>query len=97
MIGWILQVLVGSWSHLIPALGPGDPVVRAGRRAVLGRGAVLRFTGLNVGILLAWVGVATDARMLIAAGGLAIALALAGAIGLAATAAHGRPRVAATY
>ena len=24
-IGWVLQVLLGSWSHLIPSIGPGDP------------------------------------------------------------------------
>ncbi|MEZ0241545.1 MAG: hypothetical protein ACAH65_12185 [Chloroflexota bacterium] len=97
VIGWVLQVLVGSWSHLIPALGPGDPAARATRRRLLGQGATVRFGGLNVGILLAWIGVAVDAPMLLGVGALAIGLALAGGVGLAATAAHGRPRAVATY
>ena len=36
-IGWVGQVLVGSWSHLLPAIGPGDPLAHARQRSILGR------------------------------------------------------------
>jgi nitrite reductase (NO-forming) len=49
-LGWVVQVLVGSWSHLIPAIGPGDAAVHARQRAILGWGAGARLVALNVGV-----------------------------------------------
>ncbi len=69
VIGWVLQVLVGSWSHLIPALGPGDPLARAVRRDRLGRAAAIRLAAFNAGVLLAWVGLAAGLPMIAASGG----------------------------
>jgi nitrite reductase (NO-forming) len=90
VVGWVLQVLVGSWSHLIPALGPGEPATRARRRELLSHGAMARLTVLNAGILAAWLGLWLEAPALLLGGSLAVGLALGASVGLAAAAAHGR-------
>lgn len=73
-IGWVAQVLVGAWSHLVPAIGPGDPPAHARARDILGRGASARVVALNLGV-----------AFLVAGGALAwspaIAIGLALAIG----------------
>lgn len=100
-IGFVGQVLVGSWSHLIPAIGPGDQAAHARQRRILGRLAVTRSTALNVGALLAASGVAlADVAPMVQqpliGSGLAIAGAsLASAVMLLAAAAWtGRPEPA---
>ena len=55
-IGWVVQVLIGSWSHLLPAIGPGDPIAHARQRSILGRAATARVLALNVGAALATLG-----------------------------------------
>ncbi len=55
-IGWIVQVIVASWTHLLPSVGPGGPVEHARQRVVLGRLATLRLVGLNTGTALVWAG-----------------------------------------
>jgi nitrite reductase (NO-forming) len=55
-IGWVAQVLIGSWTHLLPAIGPGGPVLHARRRVILGRLATPRLLALNGGALLAAIG-----------------------------------------
>lgn len=57
VLGWVVQVLIGSWSHLLPAIGPGGPAEHARQRALLGRGATARLIALNGGAALATVGV----------------------------------------
>lgn len=81
-IGWVAQVLIGSWSHLVPAIGPGDPVAHARQRAVLGWAGPARVAGLNLGVGLLTVGVAIDSIELSVAG--AVATVLAGVIALGA-------------
>jgi nitrite reductase (NO-forming) len=49
VIGWALQALVGSWSHLLPSVGPGDPARHAAQRRELGRWATTRLVAWNVG------------------------------------------------
>lgn len=48
-LGWIAQVLMASWTHLLPSIGPGGPVEHARQRIVLGRVATPRLVALNVG------------------------------------------------
>jgi nitrite reductase (NO-forming) len=55
-IGFVGQVLVGSWSHLVPAIGPGDQAAHARQRHALGRLAMARIAALDSGALLATVG-----------------------------------------
>jgi nitrite reductase (NO-forming) len=64
-VGWVVQVLIGAWSHLLPSIGPGDMTTHADQRARLGRLATGRVIALNlgvalvtVGVLLAWTGAA---------------------------------------
>ena len=33
--GWALQILVAAWTHLLPAVGPGDMAVKARQRDLL--------------------------------------------------------------
>lgn len=73
-IGWVGQVLIGSWSHLLPAIGPGDPLAHARQRTLLGTGAAARVVALNAGVAVATAGIAADAGAATAVG-----LALAGA------------------
>jgi nitrite reductase (NO-forming) len=52
IIGWVVQVLIGAWSHLLPAIGPGGMAAHARQRTLLARAAVPRLVALNVGVLL---------------------------------------------
>lgn len=49
-IGWVGQVLVGAWSHLLPAVGPGSPERHAGQRRALGLGGTVRLALVNGGV-----------------------------------------------
>ena len=51
-IGWVVQVLIGAWSHLLPSIGPGDMAAHADQRARLGRAAIGRVIALNLGVAL---------------------------------------------
>jgi nitrite reductase (NO-forming) len=85
-LGWLAQVLVGSWSHLVPAIGPGDPMAHARQRAILGTAATARLVALNGGVALATVGLAGDLPQATAAG-LALAItAVVAALGTLAVA-----------
>lgn len=56
-IGFVGQVLIGSWSHIVPAIGPGDAATHARQRAVLGRAATARLVATNGGT--AMIGIAS--------------------------------------
>ena len=68
VLGWLVQVLVGSWTHLVPAIGPGDLARHAAQRAVLGRWATARVLLLNGGIVLVAAGQLTGSSALTVAG-----------------------------
>jgi nitrite reductase (NO-forming) len=93
-IGWVVQVLIGSWTHLLPSIGPGGPREHAVQREVLGRAATPRLVALNAGtalLALGWplgLAVATGAGALLAAG------AVVASVGLAASALRVRARPA---
>jgi nitrite reductase (NO-forming) len=55
-VGWVVQVLIGAWSHLLPSIGPGDMAAHADQRAGLGRGAIGRVVVLNLGVVLVTLG-----------------------------------------
>jgi hypothetical protein len=85
-IGWVAQVLVASWTHLLPSIGPGGPVQHARQRVILGRVATVRLVSLNVGVmLLAWAW-PTGQGGPAAAGAALVGAALAVSVGLAAAA-----------
>jgi nitrite reductase (NO-forming) len=56
LIGGIAQILVGAMSHLLPAIGPGDPLRHAWQRRLLGRAATVRLGAINVGAALVTIG-----------------------------------------
>lgn len=71
IIGWVLQALVGAWSHLLPSVGPGDAARHALQRYELARGATVRLAAWNIGAALVtigsfapgWIGVAGAATV----------------------------------
>ena len=90
--GWIGQVLVGAWTHLVPAIGPGDQARHAVQRQWLGRAATSRWLLWNGGVVLGTAGLLVGANLLAALGGVALAVALGTALGLlAALAVAGHP------
>ncbi len=56
VVGWVMQALVGAWSHLLPSVGPGDAARHALQRRELARGATLRLIAWNVGAALTTMG-----------------------------------------
>ncbi len=82
-IGWVAQVLVASWTHLLPSIGPGGPVEHAAQRVILGRAARPRLFALNLGAALVSVGWPLSVGPLVAAGAALAALAVVASAGLA--------------
>lgn len=52
VVGWIVQVLLGAWSYLLPMGRRGDPDVRRGWLVAIESGAWLQLGAFNAGILL---------------------------------------------
>jgi hypothetical protein len=91
--GGIGQVLVGSWTHLVPAIGPGDQRAHAVQRRWLGKAALPRVLAWNTGVILATTGTLARADALVAAGGVLLGGALlAGLVLLGASVALSRWR-----
>jgi nitrite reductase (NO-forming) len=78
-LGWTAQALVGSWSHLVPAVGPGSPEVHARQRRLLGRAAGPRLLIAQLGVALVAIGLPLGDARLAQAG-----LALVGVCGVVA-------------
>jgi len=81
-VGWVAQVLIGSWSHLLPAIGPGDQAVHARQRRRLGTAAVPRWVMWNGGLALVVMGGASRSDTAGAFGTVAVAGSLFVALGL---------------
>ncbi|MGK2851508.1 MAG: hypothetical protein ACSLFN_11420 [Candidatus Limnocylindrales bacterium] len=82
-VGWIIQVVLGSMTHLLPAIGPGDQAVHRVQRHRLGSLATARLLALNLGVAGLWAGHLAGSSGLVLAGALAVAAALLGAVALA--------------
>jgi nitrite reductase (NO-forming) len=76
--GWMLQELVGSWTHLVPSVTPGGPEDHARQRRVLAAGSRTRLATWNAGLLAAVCGAWLDLPVVAGIG----TLALVGAIGV---------------
>jgi hypothetical protein len=74
--GGIGQVLVGSWTHIVAAIGPGDQAAHAVQRRWLGRAATPRWLAWNAGAFLATVGALIGANALATVGGVLVGSAL---------------------
>ncbi len=64
--GWMLQELVGSWTHLVPSVTVGDAASHARQRRVLAIASRTRLIAWNAGIGLAWIGISTEAPLAMA-------------------------------
>lgn len=78
--GWTLQVLIGTASHLVPAMVATRPETRARQRVMLSRNATGRLVTWNAGVLLAWVGLGLGSSAAAAVGVALLALAAANSI-----------------
>jgi len=77
--GWMLQELVGSWTHLVPSVTPGGPAAHARQRRHLAVAARPRLVAWNLAVALAWGGLAFNLAPMAFAG---LAL-LAASVGVA--------------
>lgn len=91
-IGWVLQVVIGSSSHLLPVIGPGDRAGHARQRMLLGVGATARVVALNLGAAALWAGWVAGIPALVAVGGAAVVCSLGMALVLAVGAAGAAAR-----
>lgn len=92
--GWMAQELVGSWTHLAPSVTPGSPGRHAAQRRTLAVASRVRPITWNVGVGLAWGGVAVGATPLAVGGGaLLAASAFASVVLLLRALARPEPRV----
>jgi len=66
--GGIGQVLVGSWTHIVAAIGPGGQAAHAVQRRWLGRAVMPRLLAWNAGTFLATAGALIGADTLATAG-----------------------------
>ncbi len=82
-LGWIVQVLTASWTHLLPSIGPGGPVEHARQRVILGRAATPRLLAFNVGVALLAVGWPLASPGVAMAGGALVGVAIVASVSLA--------------
>ncbi len=76
IVGWVALAIVASATHLLPAIGPGDPATHARQRRLLGRGAALRLAVLNLGVAALSIGLPLGVDPLVMGGAALDALGL---------------------
>lgn len=74
--GWMLQELVGSWTHLAPTVTPGDADRHAAQRRVLAGASRLRPIAWNAGVAVTWAGLALGTAPVAAVGGAVLGFAV---------------------
>jgi len=79
-VGWALQALVGAWTHLVPAIGPGDASRHALQRAWLARLGVPRLLAWNAGAAVLSLGAWSEAGPVALAGGLVVGATMLGSL-----------------
>jgi hypothetical protein len=90
-VGWVVGVLIASWTHLLPSIGPGGPPEHAAQRRILGRAAVPRIVAFNVGVLLLAIGWPTGIAELAVVGLALVLVAVVMSVALAVLALRSRP------
>lgn len=86
VLGWMGLALLASATHLVPAIGPGDPAGHARQRRLLGAAAIPRLAAADAGIAAVSLGTPLGSDILVMAGMLLAAFSLAWTAGLLATA-----------
>ncbi|HXG41019.1 MAG TPA: hypothetical protein VNJ28_08755 [Candidatus Limnocylindrales bacterium] len=74
VLGWVGLSIVASASHLLPAIGPGDPSSRARQRRILGVASAGRLAALDAGIAGVAVGESLRIPVLTALGGVLVGI-----------------------
>lgn len=89
VFGWVGLAIVASASHLVPAVGPGDPVAHGRQRHLLGRAAWLRLALIDLGVALTSLGLIIALAPVVVVGALSMvggfgitAVLLAGAVAI---------------
>ncbi|HVM25737.1 MAG TPA: hypothetical protein VM253_10115, partial [Candidatus Limnocylindrales bacterium] len=80
--GWMLQELIGSWTHLVPSVTPGDAAAHARQRRILASASRTRLVAMNLGVGLAWAGAVLAATPIFLAGALLVIVTTAGSLAL---------------
>ncbi len=75
--GWMLQELVGSWTHLVPSVTPGDAPAHARQRRILAFASRSRLLGWNVGVGVLWLGLGVSVPGAAAVGGILLGASVA--------------------
>jgi len=68
IVGWVGLAILASATHLLPAIGPGDPAIHARQRRLLGRAATVRLALLDAGVAALAVGLTLGPDPLIQVG-----------------------------
>ncbi len=76
IVGWVGLAIVASATHLVPAIGPGDPATHARQRRLLGQAATERLATLNAGVAALTIGLPLGSDPLIELGAVLITLGL---------------------
>jgi hypothetical protein len=93
VLGWVIQVLIASWTHLLPSIGPGGPAEHARQRRVLGWVAMPRLVALNAGVALVAIGWPAGSSVVAAGGAGLVGVVVLASVGLAIAAVRvARPR-----
>ncbi len=80
VLGWTAQVLIGSWTHIVPAIGPGDQPAHAAQRRRLGWAGAVRVIAWNISVALLTLGVPAGTTPLIAIGAVGVTACLVTAL-----------------
>lgn len=81
-LGSAIQAIIGSWTHLVPSIGPGDAGVHARQRSILARAALPRLVAFQLATLLLLAGLPGGNVSLVATGAVLAALGVASSLGL---------------
>jgi nitrite reductase (NO-forming) len=76
--GWVGLAILASATHLVPAVGPGDPAAHARQRRLLGRLADVRLLAADAGIAALTLGIPLAVDWLVVPGMLLVAASLGG-------------------
>ncbi len=80
--GWAGLAVLASATHLVPAIGPGDPATHARQRRLLGQAGGTRIVGADMGVAALTVGIPQGLDGLVAVGLLLTGASLAATAGL---------------
>jgi hypothetical protein len=76
--GWAGLAVLASATHLVPAVGPGDPAAHAQQRHLLGRWAVTRLVAADLGVAALALGLPMGSDALLVAGLVLTSVSLGG-------------------